>query len=125
MAAKRLSMRKIKGVLRLGAQGLSDREIGRSLKIPRTTVRRYRARAEEAGVAWPLPEELTESALEAQLFPPAPPVGQHVRPEPDWAYIHKELRRPGVARTTRRMSAPSGAPLAGHSPMRTRTTRTS
>jgi hypothetical protein len=33
MAARRVSVRKIKEVLRLGAQGLSDREIGRSLRI--------------------------------------------------------------------------------------------
>lgn len=91
-------MRKIKEVLRLSAQGLSDREIARSLKIPRTTVRRYRTRAQDAGVGWPLPEELTDSVLEERLFPPAPPVGRHERPEPDWGYIHKELRRPGVTR---------------------------
>lgn len=89
-------MRTIKEVLRLRAQGLSDRAIGRSLKIPRTTVRRYRQRAEEAGVGLPLPVELTESALEARLFPPSPPVGRHVRPEPDWAHVHQELRRRGV-----------------------------
>jgi len=89
-------MRKIKEVLRLRAQGLSDRVIGRSLQIPRTTVRRYRQRAEEAGVSWPLAEGLTESALEAQLFPPSPAPGRHVRPEPDWRHVHEELRRPGV-----------------------------
>jgi len=98
MAAKRLSMRKIKEVLRLRAQGLSNRAIARSLKIPRTTVRRYTTRAEEAGLSWPLPEGLTESALEEQLFPPAPPIGRHERAEPDWAYMHQELRRPGVTR---------------------------
>jgi len=89
-------MRKIKEVLRLGAQGLSDRAIARSLKIPRTTVRRYRRRAEAAGLEWPLPDGQTESALEAQLFPPPEPVSWHVRPEPDWAHVHRELRRPGV-----------------------------
>jgi len=96
VAAKRLSMRTIKEVLRLRAQGLSDRAIGRSLKIPRTTVRRYRQRAEDAGVGWPLPAGLTESALEAQLFPPSPPVGRYVRPEPDLPRVHRELRRRGV-----------------------------
>ena len=98
MAAERLSMRKIKEVLRLRAQGLSNRAIARSLKIPRTTVRRYSTRAEEAGLSWPLPEGLTESALEEHLFPPAPPIGRHERAEPDWAYMHRELRRPGVTR---------------------------
>ena len=33
MPARRLSVRKIREVLRLGAEGLSDREIGRSLRI--------------------------------------------------------------------------------------------
>jgi transposase len=96
MAAKRLSMRKIKEVLRLRAQGLSNRAIARGLNIPRTTVRRYRRRAEEAGLSWPLPEGLTESALEARLFPPPAPVGRHLRAQPDWKHIHEELRRPGV-----------------------------
>ena len=45
MPAKRLSMRKIKEVLRLRAQGLSDREVARSVKVARTTVRRIRRRA--------------------------------------------------------------------------------
>lgn len=96
MAAQRLSMRKIKEVLRLRAQGLSDRAISRSLKIPRTTVRRYRRRAERARVEWPLPEGLTESALEARLFPPSPAVGGNKRPAPDWSYVHREMGRRGV-----------------------------
>ena len=89
-------MRQIREVLRLEAEGLSDRAIAESLRLPRTTVRRYRRRAREAGLVWPLPEGLLESELEARLFPPAPPVGLHERPEPDWPAIHKELRRPGV-----------------------------
>jgi transposase len=95
MAAKRLSMRKIKEVLRLKLQGLSDREIGRSLKIGRGTVRRYRERAEKAGISWPVLPELSDGELEARLFPPAPPAGTP-RPLPDWKDLHQELRRPGV-----------------------------
>jgi hypothetical protein len=58
--AKRLSMRKIREVLRLGAEGLSDRTIAESVRLPRTTVRRYRRRAREAGVSWPLPKGMLE-----------------------------------------------------------------
>jgi transposase len=96
MPAKRLSMRKIREVLRLRAQGLSDREIARVVGGGRSTVGRIRLRAEEVGLSWPLPEELTESALEALLFPPSPPPGIHPRPVPDWSHLHLELRRPSV-----------------------------
>jgi len=97
MPAKRLSMRKIHDVLRLRAQGgLSHRQIGRSLGLGRTTVAEYLRRAGEAGVGWPLPADLEEGALERLLFPEAVPVTVEPRPQPDWATVHQELRRPAV-----------------------------
>lgn len=45
----------------------SDRAIAESLRLTRTAVRRYRRRAREAGLVWPLPEGLLESELEARL----------------------------------------------------------
>ena len=96
MPAERLSMRKIREVLRLRAQGLSDRKIARSVNVSRTAVRRMRERAEEAGVGWPLPEELADSALEALLYPPIPHPSIQPRAVPQWSYIHQELRRPAV-----------------------------
>lgn len=88
-------MRKIKEVLRLRAQGLSDREISESLGIGRATVSRYRTRAQRAGLTWPLPAEISETELDAKLFPPAPPAGTP-RPLPEWKHVREELRRPGV-----------------------------
>ena len=96
MPAERSSMRKIREVLRLRAQGWSDREVARSVNVARTTVRRIRARAEAAGLTWPLPEDLTESAMEALLYPPPPPPGLYPRPLPEWKSVHAELRRKGV-----------------------------
>ena len=95
MAAKRLSMRKLKEVLRLRGLGHSDRSIARSLNIGRSTVRRYRKRADEVGLSWPAAAELAESELEARLFP-APDPSNGPRPLPDWVQVHKELRRNGV-----------------------------
>jgi len=95
MTAERLSMRKIKELLRLDAEGLSEREISRSLKVSRSTVQRYRRRVEEAGLTWPLPEEFTDSEIEARLFPP-PPAPDQPRPLPAWRDIDQELRRRGV-----------------------------
>jgi transposase len=88
-------MRKIKEVLRLRAAGHSERSIAQSLGVSHSTVRQYRQRAEAAGVGWPLPAELSESALEARLFPPAPPSSLE-RPLPQWSQIHRELKRKGV-----------------------------
>ena len=95
MAAERLSMRKIKEVLRLAALGQGPAAIAQSLRIGQNTARRYVKRAEEACLVWPLPPELGEAALAALLFPPPPAAGT-VRPVPDWAEVQRELRRKGV-----------------------------
>jgi len=55
-----------------------------------------RERAEAAGVSWPLPEELADSALEALLYPPISHPSIQPRAVPEWSQIHRELRRPGV-----------------------------
>jgi len=97
MPAERLPMRKIREILRLKwGCGLSARQIARSLKIARSTVAEYVRRAKEAGLVWPLPEELDETAIERLLFPPQPFIPAYERPYPDWVNIHKELRHKGV-----------------------------
>ena len=89
-------MRKIEEVLRLHhAGGRSNREIAQVARVSPTTVGEYLRRARLAGIGWPLPEGLSELALEAALFPPLPP-SQVKRPEPDWAGVHRELGRKGV-----------------------------
>ncbi|UCC38784.1 MAG: hypothetical protein JSV96_13305 [Candidatus Aminicenantes bacterium] len=69
MAKKRLSMRKIREVLRLKHSGLSIRALARACSIGRETVREYLRRASEAGLNWPLPDELSDESLEQPLFP--------------------------------------------------------
>ncbi|HDR8990749.1 TPA: hypothetical protein QDA93_003383 [Burkholderia vietnamiensis] len=39
--------------------------------------------------------EMDDAALEAVLFPPAPPSNQP-RPQPDWPIVHRELGKKGV-----------------------------
>jgi hypothetical protein len=70
MPRERLSMRKIRDVLRLHARGLSKRRIADSLTIGRTAVGDYINRARRAGLGWPLPEGISEVELERRLFPP-------------------------------------------------------
>jgi transposase len=87
-------MRNIRDVLRLTAAGMSSRKIAASLSIGAATVIDCLHRARRAGLAWPLPDEIDDSILELRLYPPKPPTVQ--RPLPNWAEIHRELKRPGV-----------------------------
>lgn len=97
MPAERLSMRKIREVLRLQREiGLSAREIAQSCGMGRSTVREYLQRATRAGIGWPLPEALTDSELERLMFPPPPDIPGSERPLPDWREIHEERKRKGV-----------------------------
>jgi transposase len=95
MPQERLPMRKIRDVLRLSANGLSKRKIAVSLGLSATAAGDCIRRAREVGVAWPLAAELTDGALERLLYRSAAPV-EKGRPEPDWAMVHRELKRAGV-----------------------------
>jgi len=65
MAKERLSMRKIKEVLRLHfEQNRSIRQIAKSCNIARSTVKEYLDRAQRIGLTWPLPAERDDAALE-------------------------------------------------------------
>ena len=89
-------MRKIREALRLEASGLSNRKIATSLGVGATAAGGYIRRARRAGLSWPLPDDLSDEALERLLFP-VPRTGQtKQRPLPDWPLIHRELRRAGV-----------------------------
>ncbi len=86
-------MRKIRDVLRLKyGLGRSHREIAAILRISHSTVGSYVRLGRQAGVSWPLPDELDDARLEAALYPPTPP-SRVRRPEPDWARVHRELAR--------------------------------
>jgi transposase len=89
-------MRKIIEILRLHAAGHSQERIGRSCGLGRSTVGDYLARARQAGLSWPLPEPLSETEVEQQLFPASARTRPPSTPNPDWAKLHRELRRPGV-----------------------------
>ena len=93
---KRLPMRKIREALRLEASGLSTRAMASSLAVGRTTLREYLGRARRAGLSWPLPDGLSDSALEERLFPRTPRAANVSPPQPNWTDVHGELRRKGV-----------------------------
>ena len=96
MPGQRLPMRKIRDVLRLRADGLSKRKIAASLSIGVTTAGDVIRRLRRAGLSWPLPENLSDEAIERLVYPPPPVRAKDRRPQPEWAAVHRELRRPGV-----------------------------
>ena len=97
MPRKRLSMRQVHAVLRLKwAGGLSDRQIAQSRGRSRPTVAADVRRAQAAGVAWPLPSGLDETALDRLLFPLSPARGTTEPLAPDWSHVHHALKRQGV-----------------------------
>jgi hypothetical protein len=97
MPGERVSMRNIREVLRLHLeQRLSQRAIAQSLGLSVGAVNGYVGRARRAGLTWPLPEGLDDEQLEALLYPPPPDIPAERRPVPDWAQVHREMRRPDV-----------------------------
>ena len=97
MANTRLSMRKIREILRIcWGGGLSARQAATSCGVGRTTIKEYLDRAERAGLSWPLPEDLDDAALENRLFPSSIPLEVERRNMPSFDYIRKELTRKHV-----------------------------
>jgi len=97
MPAERIAMRQVREVLRLRAAGVSGNEIARRVGVAPSTVRLTLKRLAVAGLGWPLPAEMTDVALEAQLFTGAgKKQGHRRRSEPDWAAGHRELKRKHV-----------------------------
>lgn len=97
MPGQRLPMRQVREVLRLRhVCGHSGHRIAAAVGVSRYTVAEYLRRAAVAGITWPVPPELDDAALERQLFTPPFASTEALRPQPEWARIHAELRRPGV-----------------------------
>jgi len=97
MAAKRITMRKIRDILRLRyAAGLSIRQIKDSTKVSVGAIQKLLSKAQELELSWPLPDDLDDTALAALFYP-----GADTRPSsrfqvPDWAAVHQELKRKGM-----------------------------
>ena len=93
-------MRQVREVLRLTTAGVGLNEIARRVGVAPSTVRLTLKRLASAGLSWPLPAEMTDSALETALFAAAGTKQGHRRHvEPDWAEIHRELKRKHVTLT--------------------------
>ena len=98
-ARRKLTMRHLRRILRLQHEGTPTRDIVRVTGIARTTIQRALERSKAAGLVWPLAEDVTDETLEARLFASAgtrSSSGARKHPEPDWAELSRELKRPAV-----------------------------
>jgi transposase len=81
------------------AAGLPSREIARRVGAAPSTVRLALRRFEAAGLSWPLPDDVTDTVLELRLFAKTGNgnrQGHRRIAEPDWATVHRELKRKHV-----------------------------
>lgn len=94
---KEITPQKLREILRLGLKHqMGNREIARSCSVSHVTVGAYLNQARNSGMGWDEIGSLSELQLRKLVQ------GAHItkpkrsKPEPDWQYIHKELRRKGV-----------------------------
>ncbi len=72
MTTKRVTMQKIKDILRLKFDAkLSLRQIALSLSLSLGVISKYLQRAEAAGLGWPLPDGMSDSELAKALISPS------------------------------------------------------
>jgi transposase len=91
MPQERVTMRKIREILRLAwSCGQSRKSISVGVGVGKTTVTDTIARANAAGLCWPL-SDLDDEALERLLYPPVLHPRRRQVPLPDWNAIHNEL----------------------------------
>ena len=71
MPRPRSAMRKIREILRLIlGEGHTRRAASAATGVPIATIADQLARAQRAGLGWPLPDDLDDAQLEARLFTP-------------------------------------------------------
>ena len=93
---RRLSMRKIKEVLRLRFEtALGFHKIAKSCSVSSSTVAEIIKRANDSGLSWAMLEKLDDNDLEIKLYPERFK-GKANNLEPDWSKIHKELKKKSV-----------------------------
>jgi DNA-binding transcriptional regulator LsrR (DeoR family) len=94
MTRDRLSMRKFKEVLRLKYDHhLTNRKIAKSCAMSHVTVGKYLDLAKQAGIAWPLPDDIDDSQIEQRLYANVsrPPSTKPVMPS--MSYLFQEMKK--------------------------------
>ena len=94
---KELTMLKLREILRLTLMcGMSERQIAKSCSISRSTVGKYKNLAEEAELTYEDVEKMDDLDLLKLLKLNRKKIRIEKRPQPDWNWIHQEMRRKSV-----------------------------
>ncbi len=99
MSGKRITMRKIRGILRLRLEGgLSIRQIKASTKVSVGAIQKLLAKAETLQLGWPLAPALDDNQLAGLFYPRADARVSSRFEVPDWPVPHQELKRKGMTK---------------------------
>ena len=91
-------MTRYREIMRLSAMGQPPADVAAAAGCSPSTARRALKVASEAGLEWPLPEDLGDDAIKRLLYPKK--FGKHGDfPDPDYEWVHEQLKRKGVTRT--------------------------
>lgn len=95
-----LTMRKTREILRLGLQcGMSYRDIARSCSSSHPTAIKYLKAAKQAALTYEQIKDMDDVSLHKLLKEHSGKQRKEGRPQPEWAYIHQELKKKGVTLT--------------------------
>jgi len=94
---RELSMRKVREIMRLGLKcHLGYREIARSCFISHSTVSGYLSQAKVMGLTYEGVEKMDDEELKGVLKAESSQKQKAAYPQPDWQWVHQELKKKGV-----------------------------
>lgn len=94
----KVNVKKIREILRLkfGCLPYSNRAVGQSVRCSPSTVTDTVLRFVASNLTWPLPDEMSDAELERKLYSSKRDGVASSKVEPEWALVHRELRRKNV-----------------------------
>jgi len=99
MPAQRITVRKIREILRLHFEsGLSIRQISASTKASTGAIHKLLKQARELNLSWPLPADLDDAQLVIKFYPKATATNSAHLAIPDWTEVHQELKRKAMTK---------------------------
>ena len=108
-------MTRYREILRLHSLGEPPQAIAASAGCHESTVRRVIKACERKGLSWPLPEDMGDDAISRIIYPDK--YGRRTNyAEPDYEWVHAQLKRKGVNRSLLYEEYCDGCRASGETP---------